>query len=192
MRQENRFSWRLSVTGSIRNHRGDCLSPAYATYAHVSSRIFLDAYLNVTAPCQENQAMNATHPPALAERSPNARRAKSTRSRISNGAELFIAQADGRSKEARRFRDVYADLIEHAGGDSRISEARRHLVKRATALIVWAEVVEARLANGEALDTAAYSSACNTLRRLLGDIGLDRTLKDVTPSLGQYLEGKRA
>lgn len=129
---------------------------------------------------------------AFATASPRDALTKTSRSRVSNGAELFIAQADGRSREARRFRDVYADLIEHAGGDSRISEARRHLVKRATALIVWCEMVEAKLANGETLDTSAYNGACNTLRRLLADIGLDRKLKDVTPPLGQYLQGQRA
>ena len=116
---------------------------------------------------------------------------RKTRSRVSNGAELFVGQADGRSREARRFRDVYADLIEHAGGDSRISEARRHLVKRATALVVWCECEEAKLANGKALDTSAYNGSVNTLRRLLADIGIDRTIRDVTPSLGQYIEGQR-
>lgn len=136
--------------------------------------------------------MNATNRLPTANASPGSRRPKAQRSRVSNGRELFVTSADGRSALGRRFRDVYEDLIEHAGGDQRISEARRHLVKRASALVVWCEITEAKLSRGEPLDTAAYGSACNTLRRLLTDIGLDSTIRDVTPSLGKYIEGQRA
>ena len=134
--------------------------------------------------------MASTDHPKFAPASPPVRRQAAQRSRISNGRDLFVSPANARSREARRFRDVYGDLLEHAGGDARISEARRHLVKRATALIVWCEIVEAKLANGEALDTQAYNGACNTLRRLLSDIGLDRAIKDVTPRLGDYVQGR--
>ena len=113
-----------------------------------------------------------------------------SRSRVSNGRELFLAEVDGRSREARRYRDVYAGLMQHLGGEDHTSEARRHLAKRAAALIVWAEMEEAKLAQGERLDVAAYTTAINALRRLLGDLGLDPTARDVTPSLGQYLDQK--
>ncbi len=134
--------------------------------------------------------MTSANSPRVATTPPAGRLARAQRSRVSNGRDLFVSPTDARSREARRFRDVYGDLLEHAGGDARISEARRHLVKRATALIVWCEIVEAKLANGEALDTQAYNGACNTLRRLLSDIGLDRAIKDVTPRLGDYVQGR--
>lgn len=116
--------------------------------------------------------------------------AKSARSRVSNGADMFIAQADGRSREARRFRDVFADMLVHLGGDN-TSEPRRHLAKRATALIVWCETVEARLAAGEELDVAPYTTAINSLRRLLSDLGLDPTARDITPSIADFIAGRR-
>lgn len=113
-----------------------------------------------------------------------------TRSRLTNGRELFLADVDGRSREARRYRDVYAGLMQHLGGEDHASEAKRHLAKRAAALIVWAEREEARLAQGEPLDVAGYTTAINALRRLLGDLGLEPTARDVTPSLDAYLRSK--
>jgi hypothetical protein len=117
-------------------------------------------------------------------------RPANTRSRLSNGADMFLAPADGRSREARRFRDVYGDLVQHLGGDEHVSEARRHLAKRACALIVWCELQETKLATGADLDVQVYGSAVNSLRRLLTDLGLDPTVRDVTPSLAQYIAGR--
>ena len=111
-----------------------------------------------------------------------------SRSRVSNGSDMFLGDVDGRSREARRFRDVYAALVAHLGGEAHASEAKRHLAKRASALVVWAETEEARLAAGADLDVSRYTTAVNTLRRLLGDLGLERVARDVTPSLGEYLD----
>ncbi len=111
------------------------------------------------------------------------------RSKLSNGGGLFLADVDGRSREARRYRDVFADLVSHLGGQDYASESRKHLAKRATALIVWCEVIEAKLAAGEDLDVAPYTTATNTLRRLLLDLGLDPASRNVTPDVRRYLNG---
>ncbi len=113
-----------------------------------------------------------------------------TRSRLTNGRELFLADVDGRSREARRYRDVYAALIAHLGGEAHASETKCHLAKRASALIIWAEMEEARLATDEALDVQTYTTAVNALRRLLVDLGLERVARDVTPPLADYLKAK--
>ena len=55
-----------------------------------------------------------------------------------------------------------------------ISEAQRAIVRRAASLCVCCEAVEVRLAAGEAIDIAPYTTAANSLRRLLVDIGLER------------------
>ena len=112
------------------------------------------------------------------------------RSRLTNGRELFLGEVDGRSREARRYRDVYAGLVAHLGGDDVVTEPRRHLAKRASALVVWAEMEEARLATGEVLDVQTYTTAVNALRRLLCDLGLERVARDVTPPLSDYLKAK--
>lgn len=106
---------------------------------------------------------------------------------MSNGKELFlVAGIDGRSREARRYRDILAALVAHLGGDDHVTEVRRHLAKRAAALTVWCEIEEAKLALGEEIDIGAFTTAVNSLRRLLQDIGFDRVAKDVT-SLSDYL-----
>ena len=113
-----------------------------------------------------------------------------SRSRVSNGAQLFLSEADGRGKEARRYRDVYHGLLVHLGGDG-VSEVRHHLAKRAAALITWCECCEAELAsggNGEGrFDIGLYTTGVNSLRRILSDLGLDPVARDITPgSLSSY------
>ncbi len=112
------------------------------------------------------------------------------RSRLTNGRELFLGDVDGRSREARRYRDVYAGLVGHLGGDDVVTEPRRHLAKRASALVVWCETEEAKLAAADDLDIGSYTTAINALRRLLGDLGLERAARDVTPPLADYLATK--
>lgn len=129
-----------------------------------------------------------TDTPNIADRLP------STRSRVANGADLFVVPTDGRTREARRYRDLMADLIEHLGGEDAMSETRRHLARRAAALILWCETAEAKLAKGEEIDMAPYNTAVNTLRRLLRDLGLDgaKAARRKAPTLGDYLGAKRA
>lgn len=112
------------------------------------------------------------------------------RSAVANGSRLFLDGVDGRSAEARRFRDVLGDLVQHLGGVEWASEPQKHLARRAAALVVSCERAEVALANGGAFDVAEYSTAANTLRRLLADLGLERKARDVTPSLDQYLAGR--
>ena len=110
------------------------------------------------------------------------------KSAISNGTRLFIDGLDGRSALARRYRDLVAEFVSDIGGADIISAAQRAIVRRAASLCVWCEAVEVRLAAGEEIDI--YTTAANSLRRLLVDIGLERRARDVTPSLDAYLLAK--
>ena len=141
--------------------------------------------LSVSALCQHQRSENLpSDSTAITTPSPT------TRSRLTNGRDLFLGEVDGRSREARRYRDVYAGLVAHLGGEDHASETKRHLAKRAAALIVWCEVEEAKLATGEMLDVQVYTTAVNALRRLLVDLGLERAARDVTPPLADYLRAK--
>lgn len=111
------------------------------------------------------------------------------RSRVGNGSAL-LAGVDGRSAVFRRYRDILASLISDMGGDP--SEAQMQIARRAASLAVWCEEQDASAANGEALDIATYTTASNTLRRLLADLGLERRAKDITPDLHSYLASKAA
>jgi hypothetical protein len=86
---------------------------------------------------------------------------------------------------ARRYRDVVNELISDLGGDP--SGAQSAIARRAAALCVVCEQAEAEMVAGGILDLAEFTTAANSLRRLLSDLGLERRAKDITPSLSQYL-----
>jgi hypothetical protein len=113
-------------------------------------------------------------------------RAKPTaRTRVSNGKALFLEAVDGRSLIARRYREILGQLVSDIGGDP--SEAQSILTRRAATLAVWCEQREMELAKGEEFNIADFTSATNTLRRVLNDLGLERRMRDITPSIDSYL-----
>ena len=119
----------------------------------------------------------------LAARKPEAR------SRVTNGRQLFLADVDGRSVAARRYRDVVQDISIDLGGNP--STAELILVKRAAALTVQAETMEAAIAQGESLDTEALLPVVNALCRVLNAIGLKRR-EASEPTLRELLGGEVA
>jgi hypothetical protein len=113
------------------------------------------------------------------------------RSRVSNGRDV-LPGVDNRTMIARRFFDVCQVMISDAAGLDRCSEARLQLIRRFAAAAVMAEEMEARLAKGEQIDVAEHAQLCSTLVRIAQRIGINRRLKNVTPSLHDYLESKVA
>jgi len=124
----------------------------------------------------------------LGNRSSFGRRPAMLRSKVTNGKSLF-ASGDGRGVWARRLRDIIELHVSDQGGADMISEARRSLIRRASAITVELERLEAKFATGEAAehDFMTYTTGANTLRRILADIGLDRVARDITPDLPSYL-----
>lgn len=86
---------------------------------------------------------------------------------------------------ARRYRDVLNELISDLGGDP--SGAQSAIARRASALCVVCEQAEAEMVAGGVLDLAEFTTAANSLRRLLSDLGLERRAKDISPSLASYI-----
>jgi hypothetical protein len=113
------------------------------------------------------------------------------KSRVANGSAL-IPGVDGRSVWIRRAKEIIADALSDLGGEANTSAAERSLVRRAATISVELERLEAKFATaGEAdpADLDLYQKLANTLRRLLGAIGLQRRSRDVTvPSLQQYMQ----
>jgi hypothetical protein len=108
------------------------------------------------------------------------------RSAISNATKLLNG-LDGRSSQGRRYRDLCEDLREHLGGNP--SVAQDIILRRCATLASWAELQEAaHLAGASDLDINAFATVCNSLRRLILDLGLEPTQLDVTPSLARYLD----
>ena len=115
-----------------------------------------------------------------ADSTTKAARKPEARSAVTNASRL-IQGADGRTAVARRFRDVYSEIVRDLGGDDQISEAERQLIRRAASLSVYAETIEAKLAQGEDVDSDEWVRISNVLTRVLGAIGTQRRARDITP-----------
>lgn len=117
---------------------------------------------------------------------PVAARPPRARSRVTNGSALFVGNGiDERSAVARRYRDLLDDLTAHMGGDP--TSAEEMMIRRAATLATWCEEREAELVAGEDIDIGQFTTATNTLRRLLTDIGLERRAIDITGSLRESI-----
>ena len=107
--------------------------------------------------------------------------------RRGNGSSL-LAGVDGRTTQARRFREIFTNIAQDMGGDP--TEAQKAIAARAATLCVWCEAAEVEFASGGELDVLTYSTVSNAMRRLLSDLGLERRAKDVTPDLASYIAAK--
>lgn len=97
---------------------------------------------------------------------------------------------DMRTHGGRRYKELCADLVHHLGNDATAPQLT--IIKRAAALSVWCEAADIEQANGGELDVSAYTTATNTLRRLLSDLGLERRARDITPRLSDYIASQAA
>jgi hypothetical protein len=113
------------------------------------------------------------------------------RSAVTNHKDL-LPGLDGRSATARRFRDLVNAFVADMGGLDRCSEVRLGLVRRLAATTVQAEMLEARMVNGDAIDIATLCTLASTTVRLSQRLGLERRARNVTPSVGQYLAARTA
>ena len=120
------------------------------------------------------------------------------RSRVTNGATL-LPSIDGRSTWARVMRDVFHAMLAHAGGADHVPETKRLLARRIACLESELINLETRFAAAHAegrevgikhLDI--YQRLAGSQRRCMEALGWERTARDVTPTLSQYLTTKRA
>ena len=120
------------------------------------------------------------------------------RSRITNGSKL-LPTVHSQSVWARYFRDTMERLIEHVGGDQIATEPQRMISRHVAvldteALYLADKIGTIRNGGGEPSEKTIdlYSRVTSASRRHLETLGLDRMQRDITPSLGAYLEGKAA
>src|SRR3954453_14656575 len=113
------------------------------------------------------------------------------RSAVTNHKDM-LPGLDGRSATARRFRDLVNAFVADMGGLDRCSKIKLGLMRRLAATTVQAEMLEARMVNGEAVDIASLCTLASTTVRLSQRLGLERRARTVTPSLNQYLAGRTA
>lgn len=111
------------------------------------------------------------------------------RSRVANGSALLTG-TDQRSTWARRFRDLYYEIISDLGGPEILSEGQKQLTRRAATISLMCEKLEGEAAAGENINLDDYGKLTDRLGRTFHRLGLKRQQRNVTPNLEQYLEAK--
>lgn len=117
-------------------------------------------------------------------------RQRQARSRVTNGGDMFLRQ-DGRSPEARRARDLVAELSAPFNPPGP-TEAQLRLIKRLAALTVMFEQVGGRVTKGEVVnpdDLVRLSRAIDVLEKKLAAAA---PKKPAAPSLAEYLAASSA
>src|SRR5262249_24833839 len=99
---------------------------------------------------------------------------KRPRSAVTSGRKLLIG-GDPNSAWSRRYHDLVTRHVADLGGRDMLSEAQLSLVRRAAALAVELESMEARMSEGQAVNLDTFGRAASHLRRLYESIGLKRT-----------------
>jgi hypothetical protein len=102
-----------------------------------------------------------------------------------------LLKLDQRTREARLMRETRADLVKHVGGQP--SATQRALIDRAVRLTLQLHLMDAKQADAPLTehDGRTYLAWCNTLTRLMRQLGLEGA-KASRPSLRDYLDGKAA
>jgi hypothetical protein len=112
------------------------------------------------------------------------------RSRVTNGSKM-IAGVDGRSAEARRYRDLAMSFADDLGGAAVLTEAQRTLVFQAAALVVQSEALNGAMIRGESVDVEQQTRVANALGRTLNRLGI-RKRPSPAPTIAEYLAARKA
>ena len=131
------------------------------------------------------------HPSIEATSSPLCELPSRARSAVTNHKDM-LPGLDGRSATARRFRDLVNAVVADVGGLDRSTEIKMGLLRRFAAATVQAELLEARMVNGEQIDIGQLCMLASTSVRIASRLGLERRARNVTPSVGQYLATRTA
>ncbi len=93
---------------------------------------------------------------------------------------------------ARRYRDVAIALADDLGGQDKLSEPAKILVRQASALTVQVEGLQSKIVAGEEVDTEQLVRLSNVLGRTLQRLGLKRQARAREPSLIERLRAGSA
>jgi hypothetical protein len=122
---------------------------------------------------------------------PVAGRSRHHRSAVTNRTKLFAVEGmDGRTGQARRYRDILTQIECDVGGIDNLSEGQRQLCRRAATLSFTAECMEVDVVAGKAFDIDLFGQLTDRLGRCLQRLGLERKARDITPDLKSYLAAK--
>jgi hypothetical protein len=115
---------------------------------------------------------------------------KRAKSAVTNGKRHHTGSTDGRTRHARRWRDLFLQFRGQLGHEPSLSEMA--LLKTAASLALSIELSAVELANGKLVDNIGLSRASGNLRRALQTLGLTAGSPDRgEPDLGDLLGAPR-
>jgi hypothetical protein len=85
---------------------------------------------------------------------------------------LLLRGVDGRSMEATCYRDVAIALADNLGGQDKLSEPIKILVRQAAAMTVQVESLQSKIVSGEDVNLEQLTRLSNVLGRTLQRLGL--------------------
>jgi hypothetical protein len=100
---------------------------------------------------------------------------------------LLLRGIDGRSMVARRYRDVAIALADDLGGQDKLSESAKILVRQAAAMTVQVESLQSKIVAGDEVDLEQLTRLSNVLGRTLQRLGLEKPSPAREPSLAERL-----
>ncbi len=127
---------------------------------------------------------------SLPEASQLAKHPSRLRSRLTNGLHA-LPGVDGRSVDARRYRDLAIAFADEAGGAANLSEAEQALVRQAAALTMQAEKLQGAAVRGEDVDLEQMTRLSNSATRALTRLGVKRPVRDTAPALDEIIARHR-
>jgi hypothetical protein len=116
-------------------------------------------------------ASSSPHRPHSQDSSVVVARPLTVRAAVTNDP-LLLRGVDGRSMVARRYRDVALALADDLGGQDKLSEPSKILVRQAAALTVQVEGLQSKIVSGEDVDLEQLTRLSNALSRMLHRLGL--------------------
>jgi hypothetical protein len=105
---------------------------------------------------------------------------------------LTRAELDGRTGPARAFDRLVGDIERDLGGREQLSAIELTLIEGYAGAAVALQDLNARRTLGQPVDMAQHAQVASTMVRIASRLGLHRRMRDVTPSLEEYLEAKHA
>lgn len=126
----------------------------------------------------------------MTNRTTTADRKPTTRSRVTNGS-LLLAGIDGRSADARRYRDLVEAFSREIDRGAGLTAAEMTLVRQAAAVALRSELLQSDIVAGRNVDLSQVTRLSNTLTRLVSALKAKGPRPDNGPDLESYLKTKR-
>lgn len=102
------------------------------------------------------------------------------RSRLTNGLHA-LPGVDGRSVDARRYRDLAMAFADEMGGAAKLTDAEQALVRQAAFLTMQAEKLQGAAVRGEHVDLEQMTRLSNSATRALTRLGIKRAARAAQP-----------